>query len=232
MKRICHMALSLLLGSALLAGNLWAADTDKGFFGNWGFGGRGPIGVTANFGAGSLTGKGDLRVGGQKLGDTEYKVTPIRFGVGASYAHPLSEMFLIGGFAELRLSITSSTLKLGTLFEFKDSSVLGLGGAVGPYFRFALWGKEKKGGLAFAPYFVLQFLAKAQESAGYKDQGLLAFGGGLRADVFINKLIGINLGFEVLGSSLDVKWRTSLGVASVVVPVVGAAFYGGVTLSF
>ena len=42
------MALFLLLGSAVFAGNIWAAD--------WGPAGRGPIGVTANFGLGRLSG--------------------------------------------------------------------------------------------------------------------------------------------------------------------------------
>ena len=223
------MALTLLLGSALLAGNLWASE-------NWGPGKRGPIGVTANFGLGRLSD------GGTK--STE--VDPIRIGAGASYAHPISEMFYIGGFAELRLSFTN--LRYGVLSGsdvFEDTGNPGFGFALGPYFRLGLWGANKKGGLAFAPYFALQSLRGAKtdkhKSGGLnwelKTDGILAVGVGARVDVFITDFIGINLGFEVLDSKLKVTPTASRGnrrvsATKITKPLFGPAFYSGVTLSF
>ena len=226
MKSICRMALFLLLASA--AGNIWAAD--------WGPAGRGPIGVTANFGLGRLTGEGKSK--GQEIKDL--RVDPIRLGVGASYAHPLSEMFALGGFAEMRLSFTRLRYNFkqpGFKKEFDDAGSVGFGFAVGPYFRLALWGADKKGGLAFAPYFALQSLRGAKtdkhsfrggSKSELKHEAILAAGGGLRVDVFINKLIGINLGLELLGSQFQLKF----GNTNYEWPLFGAVAYAGVTLSF
>ena len=224
MKSICRMALFLLL--AVFAGNIWAQN-------DWGPGNRGPIGVTANFGLGRLTGEGKSK--GNEIKDL--RVDPIRLGVGASYAHPLSEMFALGGFAELRLSFTRLRYNLkGAKKEFDDAGAPGFGFAVGPYFRLALWGE--KGGLAFAPYFALQSLRAAKTdkhdfSGGgskteLKHEGILAAGAGLRVDVFINKLIGINLGLELLGSQFKIKDSN----ATLEWPLFGAVAYAGVTLSF
>ena len=93
MKNICCMALTLFLGSTFLAGNLWSQNS------------RGPIGITINFGGGSLTGEGEISISGRnvttiKLKDGKDDV--LKFGLGFSYAHPVSQMFSIGGFAEFR----------------------------------------------------------------------------------------------------------------------------------
>ena len=228
MKSICRMALFLLLASA--AGNIWAQN-------DWGPGGRGPIGVTANFGLGRLTGEGKSK--GQEIKDL--RVDPIRLGLGASYAHPLSEMFAIGGFAEMRLSFTRLRYNIkapGNKKEFDDAGAPGFGFTVGPYFRLALWGE--KGGLAFAPYFALQSLRGAKtdkhdfSGGGSKTklehEGILAVGAGVRVDVFINKLIGINLGLELLGSQFKIKAKGSKDTPEW--PLFGAVAYAGVTLSF
>ena len=222
MKSICRMALFLSLAGA--AGNIWAQN-------DWGPGGRGPIGVTANFGLGRLAGEGKSK--GTEIKDL--RVDPIRLGFGGSYAHPLSEMFALGGFAELRLSFTRLRYNFkGDSYkkEFDDAGAPGFGFAVGPYFRLALWGE--KGGLAFAPYFALQSLRASKidkhdfsgggSKSELKHEGILAAGAGLRVDVFINKLIGINLGLELLGSQLKInkaEW-----------PLFGPVAYAGVTLSF
>ena len=85
MKNICRMALTLLLGSALLAGNLWAQNS------------RGPIGITINFGGGSLTGEGEINLNtapgssSTKIGDIkDVKADIVKLGLGFSYAHPVS----------------------------------------------------------------------------------------------------------------------------------------------
>ena len=225
MKSICRMALFLLLASA--AGNIWAQN-------DWGPGNRGPIGVTANFGLGRLAGEGKSK--GTEIKDL--RVDPIRLGFGASYAHPISEMFALGGFAELRLSFTRLRYNIkGGKKGFDDAGAPGFGFAVGPYFRLALWGADKKGGLAFAPYFALQSLRAAKtdkhdfgDGSGkqeLKHEGILAAGAGVRVDVFINKLIGINLGLELLGSQFKFKIKDTPEW-----PLFGAVAYAGVTLSF
>ena len=225
MKSIYRMALFLFLGSAVFAGNIWAA------------GGRGPISVTANFGLGRLAGEGKSE--GTEIKDL--RVDPIRLGLGASYAHPLSEMFAIGGFAEMRLSFTRLRYSYeGAKKGLDDAGAVGFGFAAGPYFRLALWGKEKKGGLAFAPYFALQSLrgAKTDKHDFFDDgdksepetKGILAVGAGLRVDVFINKLIGINLGLELLGSQFKIKAKGSK--TTLEWPLFGPVAYAGVTLSF
>ena len=223
MKSICRMALFLLL--AVFAGKIWAA------------GGRGPIGVSANFGLGRLIGEGKSK--GTEIKDL--RVDPIRLGLGASYAHPLSEMFAIGGFAEMRLSFTRLRYSYkGAKKGLDDAGAVGFGFAVGPYFRLALWGADKKGGLAFAPYFALQSLRGAKtdkhdfRGSGSKTEleheAILAAGAGVRVDVFINKLIGINLGLELLGSQFKIKAKGSK--TTLEWPLFGPVAYAGVTLSF
>ena len=143
----------------------------------------------------------------------DLRVGPIRLGVGASYAHPLSEMFALGGFAEMRLSFTRLRYNIkapGYKKGFDDAGAVGFGFAVGPYFRLGLWGADKKGGLAFAPYFALQSLRGAKtdkhdfsgsgSKTELKHESILSAGGGLHVDLFINKLVGINLGLELLGA--------------------------------
>ena len=198
-------------------------------------GGRGPIGVTANFGLGRLAGEGKSK----DLEIKDLRVDPIRLGLGASYAHPLSEMFALGGFAELRLSFTRLRYNFkGDSYkkEFDDAGAPGFGFAVGPYFRLALWGE--KGGLAFAPYFALQSLRGAKTDKHdfgngkqeIEHEGILAAGAGVRVDVFINKLIGINLGLELLGSQFKLKFKGSKDTSEY--PLFGPVAYAGVTLSF
>ena len=110
---------------------------------------------------------------------------------------------------------------------------LWLGLCGGPYFRLSRLGADKKSGLGFSPYFTLNALRpETEDKAGnikVPTKAVLVVGGGLRADIFINELFGLNLGFELLGGKVDLngkdEWKTA-------VPLFGAVFYGGVTLSF
>ena len=114
-----------------------------------------------------------------------------------------------------------------------ETGIFGWGFAVGPYFHLSRLGTDKKSGLGFSPYFTLNALRpETEDKAGnikVPTKAILAVGGGLRADIFINELFGLNLGFELLGGKADLngkdEWKTA-------VPLFGAVFYGGVTLSF
>ena len=114
-----------------------------------------------------------------------------------------------------------------------ETGIFGWGFAVGPYFRLSCLGADKKSGLGFSPYFTLNaLLPETEDKAGnikVPTKTVLAVGGGLRTDIFINELFGLNLGFELLGGKVDLngkdEWKTA-------VPLFGVVFYGGVTLSF
>lgn len=227
MKTMYRTAFAFFLVSFPLAGDLSAQKTDKGK--------RGPIGITANFGVGHFEGKSEVQSNSKKITELKAGLDPIRFGLGASYAHPLSEKFSLGGFAELRFSFSRFALgQKNVSSKFVKTDALGFGFALGPYFRLGLWGKDKKGGLGLSPYFVFHFLRGKKEQDFANDQwitqAILAFGGGARVDIFINKLIGINLGFELLGSQMESANKNTEFSAKV--PQFGLMLYGGTTFSF
>ena len=235
MKAICRIVwvrliIGILLGILLVGSmaNLWAQTADKNQ--------RGPIGITANFGVGHFDGEGEVQHNSKKVTALKDVVLhPIRIGLGVSYAHPLGKMLSLGGFVEFHLSFSSLSLgQQNVKITFKNTGIPGFGFAVGPYFRLGLWGKDKKGGLGLSPYFVFDFLRGKKEqdfaNAQWTTQAILAFGGGARVDVFINQLIGINLGFELLGSQIESANNSARLNAKV--PLFGLMLYGGLTFSF
>ena len=93
MKRICRTALFLWFGSAVFAGNIWAAD--------WAPAGRGPIAITANFGGGSLTGETEISLAAS-TSNKDAKIGLAKLGLGLAYTQPVNQVLGIGGFAEAR----------------------------------------------------------------------------------------------------------------------------------
>ena len=245
MKTICRMALFILLGSAVFAGNIWAqgsrTPTKAETRGQppqkpkiCTFSGRGPIAITANFGGGNLEGETEISLAASKS-NKDAKIGLAKLGLGLAYTQPVNPVLGIGGFAEARLLLNNYKLKVSGSASgaVDETGIFGWGFAVGPYFRLSRLGADKKSGLGFSPYFTLNALRpETEDKAGeikVPTKAILALGGGLRADIFINELFGLNLGFELLGGKVDLngkdEWKTA-------VPLFGAVFYGGVTLSF